>query len=43
MPAAIKAAIIDAVITMGGKTEEEAKAFLRMMQIEGRLVEECWS
>lgn len=43
MPAAVKGAIQDAAKTAGGLSEEEAKAFLKGLQEDGRLFEECWS
>ena len=43
MPAAVKDAVIFAAKHVGGMSDGEAKAFLKRMQDEGRLFEECWS
>ena len=43
MPAAVKEAVVFAAREAGGLGEEEARAFLKRMQDEGRLFEECWS
>lgn len=43
MPAAVKGTIKEAARVSGGLTEEEAKAFLKGLQENGRLFEECWS
>ncbi|TDL14869.1 riboflavin synthase domain-like protein [Rickenella mellea] len=43
MPLAVKGAIENAAQVVGGQSEEQAKEYLRILQREGRLVEECWS
>lgn len=43
MPAAVRAAIAEAVHKYGGQTEEEAKEYVAMLERDGRLVEDCWS
>ncbi|KAL7411696.1 hypothetical protein BDY24DRAFT_395753 [Mrakia frigida] len=43
MPRAVKAALSFCLISEGGMTEGEAKAYLEGMEVEGRLSEECWS
>jgi sulfite reductase alpha subunit-like flavoprotein len=43
MPAGVKQAIRDVAQKHGGKTEDEAKDFITVMEKEGRLIEECWS
>ena len=43
MPTAVKNAIKEAARTAGGLSEEESKAFLKGLQENGRLYEECWS
>ena len=43
MPAAVKSAVATAAKVGGGKSEEEAKEFVKSLQDTGRLFEECWS
>ena len=43
MPAGVRTAIRAAVVTYGGKTEEEAIEYVADMEREGRLIEDCWS
>ena len=43
MPAAVKSAIVTAAKTSGGLNEVDAKNFVKYMQDNGRLFEECWS
>lgn len=43
MPTAVKQAIEHAAIVAGKYTPEEAKGFLRLLEREGRLLEESWS
>ncbi|CDO69942.1 hypothetical protein BN946_scf184836.g16 [Trametes cinnabarina] len=43
MPAAVRAAIQDALVSKGGKTEDSAKEYIVKIEKEGRLIEECWS
>lgn len=43
MPAAVKAAIRDAIRDYGGRSEEGATDYVATMEREGRLVEDCWS
>ena len=43
MPAAVKDAVSFAAREASGLSEDDAKAFVKMMQDEGRLFEECWS
>ena len=42
MPAAVKGAIQEALVSHGGQTEAEAQEVLTSMEREGRLVEDCW-
>jgi hypothetical protein len=43
MPVAVKSAIQRALEIEGGMVEEEAREYIRRMEADGRLVEECWS
>lgn len=43
MPLAVKAAVQNAVEREGGRAEEDAKEFIRTLEKDGRLLEECWS
>jgi len=43
MPAAVRAAIKSAIITGGGKSEDEAAEYLSGLEKSGRLIEESWS
>ncbi|KAL5525384.1 TAH18_1 [Sanghuangporus sanghuang] len=43
MPAAVKDAVAFAAKEAGGLSEADAKGFVKRMQDEGRLFEECWS
>ncbi|OCB88873.1 riboflavin synthase domain-like protein [Sanghuangporus baumii] len=43
MPAAVKDAVAFAAKEAGGLSEDDAKGFVKRMQDEGRLFEECWS
>ena len=43
MPAAVKDAVAFAAREAGGLSEDDAKTFVKTMQDEGRLFEECWS
>ncbi|KAI0655709.1 riboflavin synthase domain-like protein [Cubamyces menziesii] len=43
MPAAVRAALQQVLVSEGGKTEEDAKDYIVRMEREGRLTEECWS
>ena len=43
MPTAVRAAIKDAAVKVGGMSEEKAIGFLGLMEREGRLIEETWS
>jgi sulfite reductase alpha subunit-like flavoprotein len=43
MPAGVKDALADCVSRHGGRTLEEAKEYVRRMERDGRIVEECWS
>jgi sulfite reductase alpha subunit-like flavoprotein len=43
MPAAVRRAIMSAVREEGGKTEEEASAYVVRLERAGRLIEESWS
>lgn len=43
MPAGMKQAIREVAEKYGGKTENDAKAFIAQLEREGRLIEECWS
>ncbi|KAK7439064.1 NAPDH-dependent diflavin reductase [Stygiomarasmius scandens] len=43
MPASVKEAIRYSVQQCGGRTEEEAKEYVQMLERTGRLIEECWS
>ena len=43
MPAAVRAALQQVLVSQGGKTEEDAKDYIVRMEREGRLTEECWS
>lgn len=43
MPVAVKGAISYAVEVHGGRTVEDARAYVDGMIREGRLLEECWS
>lgn len=43
MPASVKDAVAYSAERAGGLTEEQAKVFVKKLQDEGRLFEECWS
>lgn len=43
MPAGVKSALKDVLKSAGGKTEDEAEAYVVDMERHGRLTEECWS
>jgi sulfite reductase alpha subunit-like flavoprotein len=43
MPIAVKRAMQDALEKEGEMGEEDANRYIRQMETEGRLVEECWS
>lgn len=43
MPAAVKAAIQAAAVSVGGLSEPDAEKYITRMEWEGRLYEECWS
>lgn len=43
MPLAVKEAIAFAVQTHGGFSVADANNFVRSMEKEGRLIEECWN
>ncbi|KAH8093162.1 riboflavin synthase domain-like protein [Cristinia sonorae] len=43
MPAGVRAAVREAIVKHGGKTEEEAVEYVAAMEREGRLIEDCWS
>ncbi|TCD66631.1 NAPDH-dependent diflavin reductase [Steccherinum ochraceum] len=43
MPAGVRAAVREAVVKYGGKTEEDAADYVAAMEREGRLIEDCWS
>ncbi|KAI0632697.1 riboflavin synthase domain-like protein [Trametes polyzona] len=43
MPAAVRAAIQYALVSVGKMSEEDAKEYVVNMEKEGRLIEECWS
>jgi hypothetical protein len=43
MPLAVKAAIRHALETEGGMPDEDAREYVKKMELEGRLFEECWS
>lgn len=43
MPKAVREALAFCATAHGGKTEEEAKAYVNQMEREGKLIEECWS
>jgi sulfite reductase alpha subunit-like flavoprotein len=43
MPAGVKDSIAWAVHKFGGLGEEESKDYLRGLEKEGRVLEECWS
>ncbi|KAL1692761.1 hypothetical protein GGG16DRAFT_50760 [Schizophyllum commune] len=43
MPAAVRSALAYAAETYGGLNADSAKAYVEMMERDGRLVEECWS
>lgn len=43
MPLGVKGAIKNAAIKEGGMTEEDANKWIAKLELEGRLVEECWS
>ncbi|KAL5520243.1 hypothetical protein ACEPAG_9456 [Sanghuangporus baumii] len=43
MPAAVKDAVAFAAQEAGGLSEDDAKGFVKRMQDEGRIFEECWS
>ncbi|KAH7924413.1 riboflavin synthase domain-like protein [Leucogyrophana mollusca] len=43
MPAAVRAAVEDAVEKFGGKSRGEAVEYVAAMERGGRLIEECWS
>jgi len=43
MPAAVRAAVREAVVKYGGKTEDEAAEYVAGMERDGRLIEDCWS
>ncbi|KIK93213.1 hypothetical protein PAXRUDRAFT_829176 [Paxillus rubicundulus Ve08.2h10] len=43
MPAAVRAAVREAVEEFGNMEKEDAVNFISVMEREGRLIEECWS
>ncbi len=43
MPLGVKGAIKNAAIKEGGMAEEDANKWIVKLELEGRLVEECWS
>jgi sulfite reductase alpha subunit-like flavoprotein len=43
MPAGVKDALVWAVHKYGGKEEVDAKEYVRRLESEGRIYEECWS
>lgn len=43
MPAAVRAAIQEALVRHRGMAEEEAKEYVSRMERQGRLVEDCWA
>lgn len=43
MPAGVRAAVREAVVKYGGKSEEDAADYVAAMEREGRLIEDCWS
>jgi sulfite reductase alpha subunit-like flavoprotein len=43
MPLAIKEAVAGALEREAGMSNDDAKEYVRQMEIKGRLIEECWS
>ncbi len=43
MPAAVRDALRRSVVSYGGLSTDEAGEYVKRMELEGKLMEECWS
>jgi sulfite reductase alpha subunit-like flavoprotein len=43
MPTAVRKALVDVVVQHGGRSTEEAKAYVEALEASRRLQEETWS